>query len=817
MHHRPEASILPSRLVRVPPFGAFARVVLLAPFAAPAQFVRERASVEAATETVAARNTAGRPVRTEDRSLELLDVGEDMPGSRTEPIRWASKSSCFYAMTFEATLDLGVRAGLLHVEPRRPRPTHGPRFIPPDPVTAMKRAKQLARSLVLLAFATALAAQTQQQQPPGFTEKVEVNVRTVLAIVTDAKGKPIERPLTVEDVEVLEDGIPAKVLGVDAVRPAKRAGSTAGKASLRKEVPPAAPPEVIARVPQILYLDASLLQKQSVKKVCEMTAKNLDPLLSRGPLEIVLADPEPQTVLPSTADPGPIRGALASLAKSAYGRNRLLDVRADFIPASASLKNTGGDLDANMRRIHARISMQEEIHLIRQSLERLGKWAGLRADRSPAVLYLANDGFDLVLSDFYRNYLNGTDGEQIRMEFASQIPSMVATTQNLLANQGLMTIPLAIGGSEAFFANSASEVGKRPLSELRNPVSDAPTFLFARPLDSLRQIADATGGEVVTREDHFVLALDRLSNAVAITYRMERPPDGKVHKLEVRARREGVVLRTAHSVVAGTSEAAAAARSIEALTKPVPAGNLPIQVSVDLVEVKKNKRRVGELRVSADLAEIAGALEKVGPGRIRVTLAVEAKGSKPFVHHDEMDISRDDTGTTWLYDAPFEWPPEAQRVAVTVEELKTGAHGTAVAELPAPGPETESPKPQPGLFQGAPAGPELPLEVTFSSVRRSVSSVSARLHAKIGIEPILDALSKKGRGRVRVTILSESPAGRREIVNVERSVLFDITVDNWTLEIPVSWSVNTMRLIVTIVEAESGARAVATIDPTKLE
>jgi len=632
--------------------------------------------------------------------------------------------------------------------------------------------------------------------------------------VTDSKGRPIEKPLSVEDVEVLEDGISAKVLGVDAVRPVKRAGPAAGNALPRTGISPAAPPEVIARVQQVLYLDASLLQKQSVKKVCEMTARNLEALLARGPLEIVLADPEPRDVLASTADPGSIRGALASLAKSAYGRNRLLDVRADFIPGSTSLKSGAFLPDPRMR---VRMAMQEEVHLIRQSLERLGKWAGLRADRTPAVLYLANDGFDLVLSDFYRNFMDGQLGDQLRMEFASQIPNMVATTQDLLANQGLMTVPLAIGGSEAFFANSASAVGKRPLSDLRNPVSDAPTFLFARPLDPLRQIADATGGEVVTREDRFSLALNRLSNAVAITYRMERPPDGKAHKLEVRARREGVVIRTAHSVVAGTPEAAAAARSIEALTKPGAAGNLPIQVGVDLVEVKKNKRRVGELRVSADLAEIAGALEKVGPGRIRVTLAVEAKGSKPFVHHDEMDISRDDTGTTWLYDAPFEWPPEAERVAVTVEELKTGARGTAVAALPAPGTETESPKPPPGIFPGAPAGPELPLEVSFSSVRRSVSSVSALLHAKIGIEPILDALSKKGRGRVRVTVLSESPAGRREIVNVERSVLFDITVDNWTLEIPVSWSVNTTRLIVAVVELESGAHSVTTIDSTKLE
>ncbi len=674
-----------------------------------------------------------------------------------------------------------------------------------------------------LSASVAAAAAAQTQPPPGFTEKVEVNVRTVLAVVTEAKGKPIDKPLSVEDVEVLEDGIPARVLGVDVVRPAKTPGSPPRKALPRTEITPAAAPEVIARVPQILYLDASLLQKQSVKKVCEMMTKNLEPLIARGPLEIVLADPEPQAVLPSTADPAVIRAALALLAKTAHGRDRLLDVRAYFIPGASSIKTTGADADDRMKRMRARTSMQEEVHLIRQSLERIGNWAGLRADRSPAVLYLANDGFDLVLSDFYRNYLTATDGrntadgEQVRMEFVPQIPNIVAEAQRALASQGLMTVPLAIGGNKSFFANSPSTVGKRSFTDLRNPVNDAPTLLFARPLDPLRQVADATGGEVVTREDGFVLALDRLSNAVAITYRMERPPDGREHSLEVRSRREGVVIRTAHSVVTGTPETAAAARSIEALSKPGAADNLPIQVGVDLIEVKKNKRHVGELHASADLAEIVGALEKVGPGRIRVTLAVEAKGSKPFVYSDEMDISRDDNGTTWLYDAPFEWPPEAQKVAVTIEELKTGAHGTATAELPAPGPETGSPKPPPGILPGAPAGPELPFEVTFSSVNRSPASISAILHAKIGIEPILDALSKKGRGRVRVTVLSEFPAGRTEIVNLERSVLFDITVDNWTLEIPMGWSVNATRLIVTVVEIESGAHSVATIDPTKVE
>ncbi len=548
----------------------------------------------------------------------------------------------------------------------------------------MRRAGPSLRAAAMFAVVAATAA-AQTQPPPGFTEKVEVNVRTILAVVTDAKGKPIERPLSVEEIEVLEDGIPAKVLGVDVVRPVKTTGSETGKEVPKTEVSPAVPPpEVLARMPQILYLDASLLQKQSVKRVCEMTAKNLDALLARGPLEIVLADPEPKTVLPGTADPAPARAALASLAKTGQGRDRLLDVRADFLPGASPIQSKGKDLNDLEKRMHARAAMQEEVHLVRQSLERLGKWASSRADRRPGVLYLASDGFDLVLSDFYRNYLEGPEGEQLRMEFVPQIPEMVAQTESALANQALMTVPLAIGGAEAFQANSPATVGKREFSDFRNPVSDAPTFLFVRPLAPLREIADATGGEVVTTQQNFVLALDRLSAAVAVTYRMNRPPDGRVHKLEVRTTRRGVTLRAAQSVLDAPELAASAQSAVQALESVPARGTLPVDVFVDLLEVKPDKRRVGDVQVSVDLGTIVESLEKVGPGRMRVTLAVRAPGMQPFVHHEEVDLSRTGAGTEWTYVFPLEWPPEATRVALTVEELKTGTRGSAAADLPKP-------------------------------------------------------------------------------------------------------------------------------------
>jgi hypothetical protein len=50
--------------------------------------------------------------QTADRAVELLAVGEDAQGNRTEPIRWAGTASRLDAAgTFEAKLDLGVPAG----------------------------------------------------------------------------------------------------------------------------------------------------------------------------------------------------------------------------------------------------------------------------------------------------------------------------------------------------------------------------------------------------------------------------------------------------------------------------------------------------------------------------------------------------------------------------------------------------------------------------------------------------------------------------------------------------------------------------------
>ena len=183
---------------------------------------------------------------------------------------------------------------------------------------------------------------------------------------------------------MLEDGVPAKVLGVDLVQPAKTTVSEAGKETPKTEISAAAaPPEVFAKTPQILYLDASLLQKQSVKKVCEMTAKNLD-LSSR--------EGRSRSCWPTRSRRPSCRArrmprrcaALASLAKTAQGRDRLLDVRADFSRARVPGR-ARGPTSMLSRRACMRARRCRKRSTRPASLDRLGK-GGTAAGAPPASL-----------------------------------------------------------------------------------------------------------------------------------------------------------------------------------------------------------------------------------------------------------------------------------------------------------------------------------------------------------------------------------------------------------------------------------------------
>jgi hypothetical protein len=272
---------------------------------------------------------------------------------------------------------------------------------------------------------------------------------------------------------------------------------------------------------------------------------------------------------------------------------------------------------------------------------------------------------------------------QLQNEFGREAAQVTAKAADVLAGRGATAVVLALGTSDADFATSAGNLGKLTAEAKGRPLDSAPVFHFKRPNEPLLVVADRTGGQVVSTPDKLPQAVDAVGGAFLVSFRSQAPADGATHPLEIASAAGNLRVRAPRAVLAAPPQAAAAGSAVRALSAPLPAGSLPVQVSIVDVRPADKGRLRGTLEVSADLASIAEALELLGPGRVRVTVAVEHSRGAPFTQSEEADLDDSgDGGTLWAYEAPIVWPPQASRVAVMIEELKTGARGSGAADLP---------------------------------------------------------------------------------------------------------------------------------------
>ena len=222
----------------------------------------------------------------------------------------------------------------------------------------------LALTLLLPSLA---AAQTTPQKP--YVEKVEVNVRTVLVRITDRRGKAPSPPPGPEDLSVLEDGVPVRVLGVDPARPpALEAPPPVSVARVAESAAPSTSAPTSPGIPQHLYVDTTLLEGNSVARLTATFTKSLGSVVANGPLEIVVADPQPRQFLQSTRDEQTIRKALADLAKKVSGKQGLAALRRE------NIDHMRNDLCPNLE-MTTRNAAQQELRIVQDSLERLVRWA----------------------------------------------------------------------------------------------------------------------------------------------------------------------------------------------------------------------------------------------------------------------------------------------------------------------------------------------------------------------------------------------------------------------------------------------------------
>ena len=489
----------------------------------------------------------------------------------------------------------------------------------------------------------------------------------------------------------MENGKPAEVLAIERARPAGAPGAPASGVPTAPTPSSAASPPSPAAVPQYLYLDTTTLRLQSVPRIAKTLGRNLDALLANGPLEVVIADPEPRVTLPATRDATVLRATLEKLPATAVGKQRIYDARRDSLNQMMELLNDprGG---GSAFRVDTRGAIRQELALLESSLERLDSWAATLPYDRASVVYLCSDGFDGDLTEVYRKILRDSNrfedhrtADQLQLDFGRTAADVTARAADVLAGRGATAVVLAFSGNDADFAMSAANMGKYGSRSLRQPLVAAPSSYFLRPFEPLLAIADRTGGQVVSAESKLPEALDAVGGAYLVSFRSHSPADGAPHPLEIAAASSAFRVRAPRSVLAATPRAASAGQAVRALAlPPAAAGSLPVTAAVTALEELENGRTKGALAVSADLASIAGSLERTGPGRVRITVAVENSKGPPFTQSEETDLDHSGGGTVWYYESAIVWPSDATRVAVTVEELKTGTAGSAVAELPKP-------------------------------------------------------------------------------------------------------------------------------------
>jgi hypothetical protein len=492
--------------------------------------------------------------------------------------------------------------------------------------------------------------------------------------------------LTPADVRILENGRPAEVLDVEPVRAAAAA-----------RAPAAPPPERPASgldgpkgTLQYLYIDTATINRRSMKLITDVVGGHLDAILAVGPLEIVLADAAPAVYLASTSDAAAVRRALDDLAANVAGKQRLLDLRKDALEEIRNAELSSKSVAASNTRAHVRAATEHEIALLRISFDRLEAWAAARPDARPGILYYANDGFDMDPIETYRNALGSRDEGlrnevlQLATEYGGEVSKLLARVEGTLAGKGLTTVPLVLGGTTAEFASSASNMGLRGGAAMRQVIDSAPIFFYTRPTEPLGLVAGATGGEVVSTSTRFGAVLDRIGSAWVVTFRVGAVPDGRPHPLVVQAARNGVVLRTTRYLLTGSPRAASLERAIRVLEGSEKPSDVPVIATLARSGSGSGAPRSGMLRIAVNFAavrDVLGGDDASIP--LRVSLAVDLGDGEPFTSAEEVDWRREG-GDSWRWQVPLNWPAEARRVAVLVEEVSTGLAGAAIVEIPGP-------------------------------------------------------------------------------------------------------------------------------------
>ncbi len=415
----------------------------------------------------------------------------------------------------------------------------------------------------------------------------------------------------------------------------------------------------------VVYVDRMLSSTRTMRGAGGALAAQARELVALGPVELVVAEPEPRVVLGATRDAAAVDEALSRLFLMGEGRDDLRALRQKFTEEAGS--PAPDDLQERIGE-----AVTEEVRLAGRQQDFLLEWLAEGAAEGPRVLFLVSDGFEPAPAEFYLGRVanDGARAELARALEAETLQGTAEETARAAAELGWTVLPLPVGDerlpelnrwrptpSEQVPVQITVTPGRRKKPD--EPERPAPPVLL-RAKEPLAWLAQATGGEVVTSSPMIAPAVARLRSRLWLRYESPAPASGA--QVEVRAGNRELSVRAPRWAGSAAPEGVSAMRARRLLEGEELEGELKVAAVLHVEEPAEGTRTA---RLELRLAEPSAA-----PGPLRLTLAMPAGESRATIVHRELPAAERSEDGAWRIDLPL--PADTERLALLVDD--TGRH-----------------------------------------------------------------------------------------------------------------------------------------------
>jgi len=371
--------------------------------------------------------------------------------------------------------------------------------------------RRQARCACALLLATiGVAIQAQDQRKPDFTSRVELVTTDV--VVRDNNGQFIA-DLKKEDFEVLEDGVPQKLVSFSLTHGGRSYNIAAPPPAPVAEgilLPPSRPATDAAGRIFLIFVDDLHLDFRNTGRIRDLFKKISDELVHEGDMFGIVSTGPSSISIDLTYDRRRLTEALKKISGSALAPKDILDVpEGSQGPPEVRHRahvafSTAGDMMRQLEQVH---------------------------NRRKAFIYVSN-GYDL--DPFSKTRAKN------ELERYGMLRDNVDNSNGDANNQQDPNDPALRGkGNQWAFADLVGE-----LAELTRAAVRANTTIYTIDPRGLRVLADLTGGIAVINQNDFTKALKRIdqetSDYYVVGYYSTNPdPTKRRRQIEVKVTRPG--------------------------------------------------------------------------------------------------------------------------------------------------------------------------------------------------------------------------------------------------------------------------------------